>query len=171
MSLNFSEPRLAPVPESLKSDYTSLIAEVDIVIAELSSRLHHFLHCGPGCASCCQSFSVLPIEAALIEERIAHKSPPAQPHHHCPLLLDQRCTVYTQRPLICRTQGLPIAYVDEIEERIDVSACPLNFSDEHPFELNDLFFIDQFNSRLSALNRAYCQHAGLAPDQRVPLGQ
>lgn len=163
---------LVPVPESLKRVYHELIEEVDRATAQLSTRLQGFVRCAPGCSSCCRSFSVFPLEAALIEDQAGKRQPqqPQQSHQSCPLLIEQRCSVYAQRPLICRTQGLPIAYVDEISEQIEVSACRLNFSDEHPFELDDLFFIDPFNARLAALNSSYCEHGGLVPEARIPIG-
>ena len=88
----------------------------------------------------------------------------------CPLLDNDRCSIYAQRPLICRTQGLPIGYIDEDNERIEVSACPLNFPEGHPFEYDDLLLLDTFNSRLAALNRSYCRAAEIATDLRLPLG-
>ncbi len=170
MNSDSYDQRLVPVPESLKTAYHELTEEVDRTIAQLSTRLQNFLRCAPGCSSCCRSFSVFPLEAALIREQREKAPRPQQPQQSCPLLVEQRCSVYAQRPLICRTQGLPIAYVDEISEQIEVSACPLNFSSDHPFELDDLFFIDPFNARLAALNTTYCEHGGLPPEARIPIG-
>lgn len=164
------EAVLPPIPDSLRAAYGSLIADADTVVAELSSRLQRFIRCGPGCSSCCKSFSVFSLEAALIAEKTGGTDRPATAEGCCPLLADRHCKIYPQRPLICRTQGMPIAYIDEINEQIDVSACPLNFSDEHHFTYDDLYFIDPFNSRLAALNTSYCEQVGLDPHYRQPLG-
>jgi len=88
----------------------------------------------------------------------------------CPLLKNDHCSIYPHRPLICRTQGLPIGYIDEIIEQIEVSACPLNFAEDHPFEYDDLLLLDPFNIRLSRLNEIYCQAAGIDEQTRVALG-
>ena len=87
----------------------------------------------------------------------------------CPLLMDNLCEIYPARPVICRTQGLPLAYVDEEHEAIEVSACPLNFPDGHAFTADNLLFMDQFNVRLSELNHAWCHEQGLLPDVRIPI--
>lgn len=160
---------LPPVPKTIRDEYRALVLDLDRLIVTLSQRLRSFINCGPGCSSCCRKFSVLPLEAALIAGPPAPSVRSIGGEEQCPLLDNNRCTIYQQRPLICRTQGLPIGYVDETNEQIEVSACPLNFSEDHPFEYDDLLLLDPFNSRLAALNRSYCQKAGLAADLRLPL--
>ena len=161
---------LPPLPEALKAAYLALVGRVDEVAADLVSRLHHTIHCGPGCSSCCRPFSVLPLEAALVRESAGPACHRPDTSDGCPLLANHRCTIYPARPLICRTQGLAIGYVDETNEQVAVSACPLNFSEEYPLGHDDLFYIDPFNSRLAALNLVYCREAGLDPHIRLPLG-
>lgn len=160
---------LPPVPKPIRDEYLLLVADLDRVIDSLSRRLHRFIRCAPGCSSCCRNFSVLPLEAALIAGSTGSSSSVSNTHDLCPLLANDRCSCYVQRPLICRTQGLPIGYIDETSEQIEVSACPLNFSDDHPFEYEDLLLLDSFNSRLATLNFNYCREAGIAADLRLPL--
>ena len=164
------DTHLPPLPEPIQTAYRSLIAEVDNLTADLSIRLQRYINCGPGCSSCCRAFSVLPLEAALIAEQRGRSRPPAATEDGCPLLAEQRCTIYACRPLICRTQGLAIGYIDEANKQIDVSACPLNFSEEHRFDYDDLLLIDPFNDRLAELNAGYCEAAGLDPLRRLALG-
>jgi Fe-S-cluster containining protein len=164
------ETELPPVPEAIKTAYRALIAGVDSLIADLSVRLQHYIRCSPGCSSCCRAFSLLPLEAALIAEKRGRLRLPAAAHDECPQLAEQRCAIYASRPLICRTQGLAIGYIDEANEQIEVSACPLNFSEQHPFEYDDLLIIDPFNDRLAELNAIYCRSAGLDPQRRLPMG-
>jgi len=45
----------------------------------------------------------------------------------CPLLLDERCGVYADRPLICRTQGLPLL-LETGAGKPALDVCPLNFT-------------------------------------------
>lgn len=163
-------PPRSPVPENIRNEYDSLVAELDRLIFTLTRKLQGFITCTPGCSSCCRRFSVLPLEAALIAASSATPLRRPSSDELCPLLDNDRCSIYAQRPLICRTQGLPIGYIDEDNERIEVSACPLNFPEGHPFEYDDLLLLDTFNSRLAALNRSYCRAAEIATDLRLPLG-
>lgn len=161
-----------PHPDpSLCADYRQLVAEIDVAISQLiEKRFVNLLHCRPGCASCCQAFRVLPLEAALLRRAMsAREAVPAAGDDHCRLLLDERCLVYEQRPIICRTQGLPIAYIDETADKIEVSACPLNFGGDYQFVHEDLLFLDRFNNRLAGLNRRYCRSAGIDPQLRLPI--
>lgn len=162
-----------PVPAALKNEYQNLIAAVDRLAAQLGSRLHQHIRCGPGCSSCCRRFSVVPIEAALIGERL-NREPPApnvkRSGDRCGFLIDDLCSIYVNRPLICRSQGLPIGYVDEMNEQIDVSVCPLNFSKDYQFVHEDLLFLDPSNRLLAELNIRYCTAAGIEPGARVSLG-
>lgn len=161
---------LPSVPASIIDEYVSLVSDLDRLVLALSQDLRHFITCGPGCFSCCRRFAVLPLEAALINGAPITASTRIQDDDSCPFLSEGFCSIYAQRPLICRTQGLPIGYVHETHERIEVSACPLNFSDDHPFDYEDLLLLDPFNHRLAALNLSYCQMAGISADRRLPLG-
>ena len=160
------------------NDYHRLLATLDAEIARIGARHAAALSCGPRCASCCLAFSVLPLEAACLREALGALPPTsreqldrnlAEGDDRCPLLIDDLCSVYAARPVICRTQGLPLAYVDAEREAIEVSACPLNFSDDFAFAPKHLLFMDEFNAILSELNRAWCRKQGLAPDRRIPL--
>lgn len=163
-------PPRSPVPENIRNEYDSLVAELDRLIFSLTRKLQGFINCNPGCSSCCRRFSVLPLEAALIAASPATTLRRLGSEDLCSFLTNGLCSIYAQRPLICRTQGLPIGYIDEENERIEVSACSLNFPEYHPFEYGDLLLLDTFNSRLAALNRSYCRAAEIATDLRLPLG-
>ena len=89
----------------------------------------------------------------------------------CPFLQEDLCAIYHHRPLICRTQGLAIAYINHEQEAIEVSACPINFpeDEEFPFTEQDLLFMDQFNDQLAAINHDFCTKKGLHPEERTPF--
>ncbi len=159
-------------------EYHQLIAALDAEIVRIAQLHAGAISCGPGCASCCQAFSVLPIEAACVREAIGALDTAsrerlgrnlAEDDERCPLLIDDLCAIYAARPVICRTQGLPLAYVDEEREAIEVSACGLNFPDDHAFAPEDLLFMDQFNTRLAELNQAWCSTRNPDPAKRIPL--
>jgi Fe-S-cluster containining protein len=163
---------------TLIQDYHQLLTALDAEIARIGEMHAATLSCGPGCASCCLAFSVLPIEAACLREAIGALPLTSQEQldrnlaedaDRCPLLIDDLCSVYAARPVICRTQGLPLAYVDEEREAIEVSACKLNFPDDYAFAPESLLFMDGFNGRLSELNSTWCRAQGLVPDKRIPL--
>jgi Fe-S-cluster containining protein len=116
-------------------------------------------------------FSVLALEAAMVNERLGRMPPllSSPLGSHCTLLEDSRCLIYHIRPIICRTQGLPLAYRDDESGPLEVSACYRNFPADFLFAEDHLVFMDQFNCRLAALNVQYCRAAGLDPLKRIPL--
>lgn len=150
--------------------YNELVAELDEVIAELCEKRFDELQCRPGCSDCCVRFSVLPLEAAIVK-RVLHDVHVEgdSGKEKCLLLKNDCCTVYDNRPIICRTQGLALGYVDEDAGAIEVSACPLNFPEDYPLTHEDLLFMDEFNSRLYELNLEFCAEVGLDPEKRIPL--
>jgi len=162
----------------IKDAYKRLVLELDTAVASITrDRFQNRLHCGPGCASCCIKFSVLPLEAALIERCYkAHVNISVNVNQGttgrvgvCRFLKGDLCTIYECRPIICRTQGLPLGYIDELAGSIEVSACELNFPADMALEFEDLLLMDEFNGRLAALNIEYCQEANLDPEQRIEL--
>lgn len=159
---------------SLLADYQALTQELDQYIEEISLRFKATLRCGPGCSECCMAFSLLPLEAAILQQKTAQGvitvDAKAVNITHCSLLRNSLCQVYEQRPIICRTQGLPIAYVDPNDvSLIEVSACPLNFPIDFSFNHDDLLFMDHFNARLVKLNLHYCRLHNLSPEKRIPI--
>lgn len=165
---------LPPPDDTLLAAYRNLTTEIDLRIKDLiHQRFSTNLQCRPGCSDCCIAFSVLPLEAAILREALSGSQRPLPT-----LLLENRCVflqendlcdLYDLRPILCRTQGMALAYLDEESQTIEVSACPHNFSETFSFEQDDLLFMDDFNDRLAALNLQYCRQAGLQPDCRIAL--
>jgi hypothetical protein len=84
----------------------------------------------------------------------------------CPLLVDDRCSIYESRPLICRTQGLPLLMEAE-DGGLEVDFCPLNFTG--PGAVDDLdeehlVPLDALNLRLALLNLEHCRETGLGDE-------
>ncbi|MEW6521596.1 MAG: YkgJ family cysteine cluster protein [Thermodesulfobacteriota bacterium] len=157
--------------------YRALVDRIDEEIRKTAELHGARLRCAPGCSQCCTISSVLPLEAAVLrqalggldEQRRTMTRLQAEADASCPLLVDRLCLVYQARPLICRTHGLPIAYVDYERQAIEVSACPLNFGEEYEFDRQELFFIDPFNGELARLNEEYCAALGIDSAMRVPM--
>lgn len=108
--------------------------EVDRESAALAARHRARLHCGRGCNACCvDGITAFEVEA----ERIRHAHPELlregapRPPGVCAFLGDAgECRVYAARPYVCRTQGLPLRWVEE-GERVELrDICPLNAEGE-----------------------------------------
>lgn len=162
----------APV-EHIFESYQELVDEIDSQMVQLSrERLQNVLKCKAGCDDCCMQFSVLPLEAAIIAQALQNSKLPVLNEHEpgkCRLLFSGLCLVYGARPIICRTQGMPLGYVDEGAGSIEVSACLLNFPNEYPLTQGELLMMDGFNQRLAQLNLEYCRASGIDPSQRIAL--
>lgn len=161
-----------PLPaDTIRKAYLQLIADIDTMIETLTNdHFQDVLQCRAGCSECCVPFSVLPLEAVFITESLQVQGiVKGKDVGKCLLLSENLCQVYVLRPVICRTQGLALGYIDETAGSIEVSACRLNFSDDFPFSHDNLLYMDQFNSRLAELNLQFCQEAGLDPEKRIPL--
>lgn len=78
------------------------------------------LACRAGCADCCvDELTVFEIEASVIRRRYQALLDSEAPHPPggCAFLDgDRRCRIYEHRPYVCRTQGLPLRWVDEEED-------------------------------------------------------
>jgi uncharacterized protein len=143
-----------------------LRARVDQHFDEAVRRSPESFACRAGCDRCCdQRFSVFeveaaPIRAALIElertdpalrQRIREQGRDDEATS-CALLVDRRCSVYEQRPLICRSHGLPIAVPDAegTAGPLRVDHCPLNFV-EGPPPRPSVLILDAVNRPLAMI--------------------
>jgi hypothetical protein len=117
-----------------------LHAEVDAQAKTLAARLGDRLQCGRGCADCCvDELTVFEVEAERIRRAhptLLREGAPRAPGACAFLDAEGACRVYAERPYVCRTQGLPLRWLDELDgstvERRDV--CPLNDRGEPPLE-------------------------------------
>jgi uncharacterized protein len=101
------------------------------------------LACRHGCADCCtDGLSVFSIEAAVIERHHGELLRAGTPHvaGGCAFLDgDRGCRIYAQRPYVCRTQGLPLRWLEEDDEDDDAlienrDICPKNIDGGPPLE-------------------------------------
>lgn len=107
--------------------------EVDARAAAVARRHAGRLRCGRGCSACCQDeLTVFEVEAERIRRAHADLLVSGEPHARgaCAFLDAQgACRVYAERPYVCRTQGLPLRWLEEdaageVVEQRDI--CPLN---------------------------------------------
>ncbi|MBK7824351.1 YkgJ family cysteine cluster protein [Nannocystis sp.] len=151
----------------LAATLVQLRRRVDAHFDAALARSPAAFRCGPGCESCCHvRIGVFAVEAAAIRDalaRLGDRDPALRarlrvqadaPDHadRCALLVDGRCAVYDDRPLICRSHGLPIAAADPHDPAasLRLDHCPLNFRDEPPPRAS-ILRLDAVNQPLAVL--------------------
>lgn len=130
--------------------------------------------CESGCSTCCVArLTVFPVEAQPIRELWGRMEPQqrqrilaqARRDEHCVFLHRGVCTIYEERPLVCRTQGLLLQLPDG---RRDV--CPLNLQgvslDSVPPQ--QVLVLDRLLAILAILHEMTVRQ-GLFGEQRVSL--
>ena len=90
---------------------------VDARVSVLTRRHIKRLQCQRGCSGCCQDeLTVFEVEAALITTRhaaVLQQEP--HPEGACAFLdADGACRIYADRPYVCRTQGLPLRWIEQV---------------------------------------------------------
>jgi len=144
--------------------YFSLQSQVDQLSHQLEKIHKPHLVCKMGCDLCCMDYSIFPVEFYTIAENLSKQNlkldlTAVKNNESCVFLKDHKCTIYTERPIICRTHGLPFLYVNEDEEW-ELSACELNFTeyDTEDFTYENTFPQDRFNSELFMLNKEFIRN-------------
>lgn len=164
--------------------YTELVSKVGAFSSSVHEARASDMRCGPGCASCCRvELTVCRVEGeevargiaglnARVRARLAERASVAPIEGGpCVMLDGDRCVVYERRPLVCRTQGLALAYppgfVPEAAVRAkdarghDVTWCPLNFegAPPRPREVLDAGRLDELLALIERL-RVGEEHPG-----------
>lgn len=138
-------------------------AEIELATKQLTDIHANRLQCRRGCANCCvDEVTVWNIEA----ENIRHTNQAfllaEKPNENggC-AFLDQNgaCRIYESRPYVCRTQGLPLRWFDDVDQEIyefrDI--CPLNETDEpiEEIEADKCWTIGEPETQLAALQNEF----------------
>jgi Fe-S-cluster containining protein len=147
---------MAEVAEIL-ARYRELCDYCQVLARRVEARFGPAWQCRAGCGGCCRLETVCGLEAAvLLAGGAGYASAPSDVEDGvCCLLLDERCQFYGQRPLICRTHGLPLASAELTDGEVD--CCPLNLpalaaSDE--LEADLVLDLDLVTENLLRLNLA-----------------
>lgn len=130
--------------------------------------------CTKGCTDCCLTdISVFPVEAEAVlaafrrlpESTRAHIRERTHRDENCVFLLDGGCAVYEERPIICRSQGLPL-----LLEEGTRTVCHLNFKGRGAADLpsETVLNLATLNTLLSVIHRLHLGDSG-QPDQRTRL--
>jgi len=160
--------------QSPEKELTRFYAEVDRLADRLNRRHASRLQCGRGCSDCCiDGLSVFEIEADNIRQHHRHEleRSVAHPTGRCAFLDGEgACRIYASRPYVCRTQGLPIRWLEEQQDTLvelrDI--CPLNEEGQSIESLaeSECWTIGPFEGQLAGIQE--CQYGSL---RRVPLRQ
>ncbi len=142
-------------------EYQKIINDIENLSKQLSAEHAKHLKCKEGCDLCCMDYSIFPIEFYTILNRLQQKdfqpkSKEQKDKASCIFLKNHSCTIYENRPVICRTHGLPLLYMNDNNEW-ELSNCELNFTkfDFDKFNTKNTFPMDKFNSRLFVLNKKF----------------
>ncbi|MHC4506145.1 MAG: YkgJ family cysteine cluster protein, partial [Planctomycetota bacterium] len=150
-------------------------AEIDAQAARLERRHAKRLACRAGCHQCCvDGISVFEIEAEHIRRHHEGLLEAGHPHPAgaCAILDEQgACRIYKHRPYVCRSQGLPLRWLDHDDagEPVELrDICPLNDRESEPLEAipaEDCWSIGPFEMRLVRLQI----ELGGRPPRRIRL--
>ena len=124
----------------------ALHADLDEAVQTLVLLHEDRLQCRRGCAACCiDELTVYEVEAERIRANNAEVLE-GEPHPpgSCAFLDDTgACRIYSDRPYICRTQGLPLRWFDEDSQGTTV-------------ELRDICSLNESDTPIEALSEASC---------------
>ena len=141
--------------------YKSLRNDIDKLSDKLEKQHKKHMRCKVGCDLCCMDYSIFPIEFYNIVEALKEREDKLnlntkEDEGSCIFLNNHQCEIYADRPIICRTHGLPLLYMNE-ENGWELSACELNFTefDMEEFSEENTFPQDKFNSKLFLLNKEF----------------
>lgn len=145
-------------------NYRDLVLKVDGHCRNIETEYFQHIACRRGCDGCCTHISLFPVEAVNLAlalrrlpqgevSRIRDKARAAAPDGPCPLLEDGACLLYAERPIICRTHGLPVL-VRENEKAV-VDFCPKNFKGVESLSGRAFIDLDVLNASLSAINALF----------------
>jgi hypothetical protein len=135
-------------------------AIVDELVAPVAAAHGARLQCRPGCHGCCaDGLSVFALEAAVIERHYATLLATDAPNAEgaCAFLDESgACRIYAHRPYVCRTQGLPLRWLDRDADGTPTEVrdvCPLNAPGDPLIEelsVEECWTLGPFEERLAA---------------------
>jgi Fe-S-cluster containining protein len=141
--------------QTIFDNYQALCLYCDAFFDAMQKTYTKQIHCIKGCSTCCELSSVCALEARMIislSGTIASISTSHKPF--CVLLQNNNCSIYKNRPIICRSHGLILTN----ENRKTCSSCPLNFSSQtiSNIPITHIFDTAKISDNLMRLNLAFC---------------
>jgi Fe-S-cluster containining protein len=166
--------------ENAVEEYFQLRKLIDGQIRRIRELYEKDIVCQAGCSSCCTNFTVFPVEFyAILQDLRTHGLTSENIRFNisaeCGFLNEERlCRIYASRPIICRTHGLPILFLNDSPDNPEweVSYCERNFGNSSELEFNEecLINVEEINLELDRINKAYVQsEPGDIVKTRIPL--
>lgn len=172
------------VTDNAFDNYRDLIHRLDTLTDHLVTRHKAHLVCRAGCSLCCRhNIRISVVEAFwlkgwLAEAPITIKNrlrANLEDQKVCPLLDEDLCLLYTYRPVICRTHGLPHLYPLDDDDRV-VDYCELNFTNipkQFSFSPGETIDLENLNTALGAVNIVFLRdnpfEYKISPEERITI--
>ena len=176
-------------------DYNRIRDNIDLKISEILSfyktnvktDVKTDVLCKKGCCGCCTAITLFPVEFFAIKQEIERMRfgnlaktlalsdfKNTKEGDGCIFLEKSICMIYEARPIICRTQGLPLLYFSDKLEEYTITFCEKNFSsrnEDFEFDTEYAIDLDRLNSSLYKLNKEFIEeiNPGLKADKRIPM--
>lgn len=159
--------------EKFLLNYKNLVKKIDEKCNAITEEFSQYINCKKGCSQCCILDAVFPVEAvsialSIIDNKIDFKA--IRENDDCNFLKDGICTIYSARPIICRTHGFPIIFEEDARQKAD--CCSMNFMDiDENLGSNAFIDIDKINNLLYTINSLFIKEVNLpfSPDERILL--
>ena len=159
----------------LMDTYFSFREKVDDFASGVRAEYKDQIECREQCSQCCiGGLTTTLIEAVVIgksaglrREKIHELAglDPIRKNGNCAFLTsNELCHIYEHRPLICRTQGIPLSYPDTDS----FSCCSMNFTDVSPPPESALE-LSRMEAGLFVINMKYCKLFDMDPLARVAM--
>jgi uncharacterized protein len=132
--------------------YNSLIEKLDAHEAKLLTKYGEFIRCEKGCAQCCILESVFPVDAFAVYSAVAsgfidpESIKSDETSGRCVFLKEGLCSIYSVRPVICRTHGYPVL----VDGKADF--CPENFKSLKSIDSEYILDLENLNRALASIN-------------------
>ena len=166
--------------------YRQLCDKIDDFFEKVERSHGDQMQCSSGCYDCCLTrLSVTTVEATAIvrhlatltdeQRQVIHDAAQSAPAGRCAALDDEgRCRVYTARPLICRSHGVPIRRREPGRSLPVVDVCFRNFADEGALEAvpdGDQLDQDTLSTMSATIDAAFADAVGAPRGARIDLAE
>lgn len=148
-----------PTLKDVISRYDSICAFCDSLWDKAVIYNPDQIHCHAGCSDCCELETVSAIEAFKIIMHIGLNAQTCRSTNNpgcCTFLENNRCRIYSCRPVICRTHGLLL----KSGEDSCIQSCPYNFQGCKNPDQTSILDWESLTINLMKINMAFCTLAG-----------
>jgi len=175
----------------------SLQEKASTFFREYEKKYKDQMQCSSGCSHCCigelsifsweaeliiQWFLSLNIQAQLdlkkewaIETNHNFTNVEGEKKQPCTFLVENKCSIYPRRPIICRTQGMGLKWQEDKVLKTD--SCPLNFTKNSSSNVEDMLNLDVLNQMIAQAQKLFSSKMSLSQQtlqnssQRVDLAE